>query len=43
MILSQWRMLFQALNSKGKIFLDLLDDNLNPLKPSSIKEEPWLQ
>ena len=42
MILSQWRMLFQALDSKGKNFLDLLDDNLNPLKLSSIKGEPWL-
>jgi len=43
MILSQWKMLFQALDSKGKNFLDLLDDDLNPLEPSSIKGGPWLQ
>ena len=43
MILSQWRMLFQASVSKGKNFLDLLDNDLNPLEPSSIKGEPWLQ
>jgi len=36
-------MLFQALDSKGKNFLDLLDNNPNPLEPSSIKEGPWLQ
>ena len=36
-------MLFQASVSKGKNFLDLLDDDLNPLEPSSIKGEPWLQ
>jgi len=36
-------MLFQALDSKGKFFLDLLNNNLNPLKPSSIKGGPWLQ
>ena len=41
-ILSQQRMLFQAADSKGKNFLDLLDDNLNPIKPSSIKGGPWL-
>ena len=36
-------MLFQASDSKGKNFLELLDDNLNSLEPSSIKEGPWLQ
>ena len=36
-------MLFQALDSKGKNFLDLLNNNLNPLKPSSTKEESQLQ
>ena len=39
-ILSQWRMLFQAADSKGRNFLDLLDDNLNPIEPSSIKGGP---
>ena len=42
-ILSQWRMLLQAADSKGRNFLDLLDDNLNPIEPSSIKGSPWLQ
>jgi len=36
-------MLFQALDSKGRNFLDLLDDNLNLVEPSSIKRGPWLQ
>jgi len=36
-------MLFQASDSKGKNFLDLLNDDLNPLKPSSIEKGPWLQ
>ena len=30
-------MLFQASDSKGRNFLDLLDDDLNPIEPSSIK------
>ena len=36
-------MLFQAAHSKGRNFLDLLDDNLNPIQLSSIKGGPWLQ
>ena len=36
-------MLFQAADSKGRNFLDLLDDNLNPIEPLSIKGGPWLQ
>jgi len=36
-------MLFQAADFKGRNFLDLLDDNLNPIEPSSIKGSPWLQ
>jgi len=36
-------MLFQAADSKGKNFLDLLDDNLNPIEPSNIKGGLWLQ
>jgi len=42
-ITAQWRMLFQALDSKEKNFLDLLDDNLNPIEPSAIRSSPWLQ
>ena len=36
-------MLFQAANFKGRNFLDLLDDDLNPIELSSIKDSPWLQ
>jgi len=36
-ILSQWRMLFQVSDSKGRNFLDLLDDDLNPIEPLSIR------
>ena len=42
-ILSQWRMLFQAADSKGRFFIDLLDDNLNPIELSNTKGGPWLQ
>jgi len=41
-ILSQWKMTFQASDSKGRNFLDLLDDDLNPIEPSSSKGGPWL-
>ena len=41
-ILSQWRMIFQVSDSKGRNFLDLLDDNLNPIEPSSSKGSLWL-
>jgi len=36
-------MLFQALDSRGRNFLELLDDDLNPIKPLAIKGGPWLQ
>jgi len=36
-------MLFQASDSKGRNFFDLLDDDLNPIEPLSIKGGPWLQ
>jgi len=36
-------MLFQAAESKERNFPDLLDDDLNPIEPSSIKGGPWLQ
>jgi len=35
-------MTFQASNSKERNFLDLLGDDLNPIKPSSSKGSPWL-
>ena len=36
-------MTFQALDGKGNQFLDLMDDNLETIKPSYTKEGPWLQ
>ena len=42
LILSQWKMLFQAADSKGRFFLNLLDDNLNFIEPSNTKGSPWL-
>jgi len=42
-IIKQWKMTFQASDSKGNHFLDLLDNDLNPIEPSYIKGGPWLQ
>jgi len=39
-ILNTWKMTFQALDSKGRQFLDLLDDNFNVIKPSYTKGGP---
>ena len=39
----QCRIYFQVANSKKKSFLDLLDDNHNPIEPSNVKGGPWLQ
>ena len=36
-------MTFQASESKGNQFLDLLDNNDNIIKPSYIKGKPWLK
>ena len=36
-------MTFQALNLKGKQFLDLLNDNNNIIELSYAKEESWLK
>jgi len=36
-------MTFQALDGKGKQFLDLLDDDFNTIKPAYTKDGPWLQ
>jgi len=35
--------MFQALDGKGKHFLDLVDDNLNIIEPAYTKEGSWLQ
>jgi len=42
-IINQWKMTFQASKGKGKYFLNLLDNNLNPIKPSYTKGGLWLQ
>ena len=42
-IIKQWKMTFQASDSKGNHFLDLLDNDLNPIEPLNIKGRPWLQ
>ena len=42
-ITAQWRMLFQASDFKGKNFLNLLDDGLNPIKLSAVRGSSWLQ
>ena len=36
-------MLFQTSDFKGRNFLELLDDNLNPIKLSAIRERLWFQ
>jgi len=42
-LIKLWKMTFQALDGKGKHFLDLLDDNLNVIEPSYARGGPWLQ
>jgi len=42
-IINQWKMTFQALDRKGRQFLDLVDDNLNIIEPVYTKGGPWLQ
>ena len=41
--LNLWKMTFQALDGKGRNFLDLLDDDFNPIEPHYKKGGPWLQ
>jgi len=38
-----WKMTFQALDGKGNQFLDLIDNNLETIKPSYTKGSLWLQ
>ena len=42
-IINQWKMTFQALDGKGKHFLDLVNDNLNSIEPAYTKGGSWLQ
>ena len=41
-ILSQWKMTFQVSDSKGRNFLNLLNDDLYLIKLSCAKSGPWL-
>jgi len=36
----QYTMLFQASDSKERNFLELLNDDLNPIEPSAIRGSP---
>ena len=35
-------MTFQALDRRGKYFLNLLDDDFNAIEPHQVKGSPWL-
>ena len=37
-----WKMTFQALDRRGKYFLNLLDDDFNAIEPHQVKGSPWL-
>jgi len=41
-IISLWKMIFQALDGKGRQFLDLVDNNSEDIEPSYIKGDLWL-
>jgi len=42
-ILNSWKIQFQASDDKEHHFLELLDDNLNPIEPSIAKGGLWLK
>jgi len=42
-ICQNWKMTFQASDSKGRHFLNLLNDNFNEIEPSYTKGGLWLQ
>jgi len=42
-VLNSWKMSFQALNYKGRQFLELLDSDLNSLEPSTKNSSLWLK
>ena len=41
--LNLWKMTFQASDGKGRHFLDLLNDDYNPIEPHYKNGGPWLQ
>ena len=42
-IINEWEMIFQTSDGKGRNFLDLVDDENNPLELSYSKDNTWLQ
>ena len=42
-ILNNWRVLFQASDNKEQHFLELLNNDLNPVELSIAKGRPWLK
>ena len=42
-IISQWKMMFQALDYKWRSFLNLLHDDLNVIEPLYSKGKSWLK
>ena len=42
-LINKWRVTFKASDDKGRNFMDLLDDNLNSIKPTYVKGELWLK
>ena len=42
-ILQNWKIIFQASDSKDHYFFNLLDNNFNDIKPLYAKGGPWLQ
>ena len=43
LLINQWKMTFQALDDKGYLFLELVDDKNNPLEASYVKGRIWLK
>ena len=42
-IINKWKIMFQALNLKGRNFMDLVDSDNNFLEPTYSKDSTWLQ
>ena len=42
-VIAQWKMMFQTLDFKGRNFLELLNNGLNPFELSALKGGSWLQ
>jgi len=42
-IIKNWQMTFQALDLRGKHFLNLLDNELYCIEPSYTRRDPWIK